>query len=558
MPVQRDEFGGVIADRDEFGGNVPTKHSDLPTAAERPPRHYDFDPSIAAARTGMGGGFAGDLAERFNRQRLNLQSGMNFGFAEETRAALQALPEATMNWFRGGDFDFSKRYTPIHQQLESMREQRIAQNPVAARVEEVLGGVAGALGAGQAGLTLAGRTAPQVITKLAPKTIKAVTPYVAAGTESGIYGTTAAAGTAKPGERLKAAAEAAPASVLAGVAGETTVRGLSALDDIFTKRVPVPTGVTSETIAQQGSNFYNRARAEGVRYHPDAFERLRVNVRAAAGRLDSHGRPTTAAIARDILKRPAGSMAFEEFHDLQKRISRALRDKNVPDEDKGFLEKMRDATDSWAKNINPAKDMAGNFGGDPLKAYAYKKAGDQLWVKHKKLEFLEDLEELAIIKGRGHLTQSGVANAIKQLTQAEAKKIIAGNPSAAWNKSEAEQIKQMASGDSSSGSIKLLSRFALRGPVATMAGSVAGGQLLGWLTSQLGLPSVVAHSLPIAAGSIAAQKADQNALDALEAVRQSVTGVKPAPRPAAPPVPSLGTAGLAGLGTEQSRRRGPR
>ena len=555
MQVQRDEFGGVVADRDEFGGDVPTKHSDLPTAAERPPRHYDFDPSIAAARTGMGP-FA-DLAERFNRQRLNLQAG-TVPFSEEIRAGLQALPEATMNWFRGGDFDFSKRYTPIHEQLESAAELRGVQNPVASKVENVLGGVAGALGAGQAGLTLAGRTAPQILTKLAPKTIKAVTPYVAAGTESGLYGTVHAAGAAKPGERLKAAAEAAPASILAGVAGETTVRGLSALDDIFTKRVPVPTGVTSETIAQQGSNFYNRARAEGVRYHPDAVQRLQVNARLAAEELDPALRPNTTSIVNSILKRDPSSMGFEEFHRIQKRISKALRSKNISPEDEEFLGRVRDATDSWAKSINPAKDMAGDFGGDPLKAYAYKKAGDQLWVKHKKLEFLEDLEELAMIKGRGHLTQSGVANAIKQLTQAEAKKIIAGKASAPWNKSESEQIKQMASGDSSSGSIKLLSRFALRGPVATMAGSVAGGQLLGWLTSQLGMPAVVAHAAPVVAGSIAAQKADQNALDALEAVRQSVTGVKPVPRPAPPPVPSLGTAGLAGLGSEQSRRRGPR
>ena len=545
MPVQKDEFGGVVADRDEFGGNIPTKHSGLPTAEERPPKHYAFDPSIAAARTGMGP-FA-DLAERFNRQRLNLQAGV-VPFSEEIRAGLQALPEATMNWFRGGDFDYMKRYTPLHEQMESAAELRGAQNPVASKVENVLGGVAGALGAGQAGLTLAGREAPQIVSKLAPRVVKTITPYVATGTESGIYGTVHAAGAAKPGERLKAAAEAAPASILAGVAGEATVRGLSALDDIFTKRVPVSTGVTSETLKTQGSNFYKRAEAEGVRYHPDAVERLRVNTRAAAGRLDPHGRPTTAAIARDILKRPAGSMAFEEFHDLQKRISRALRDKGVSSEDKVFLEKMQDATNSFAKTVDPVKDMAGNFGGDPLKAYAYKKAGDQIWVKHKKLEFLEDLEELAMIKGKGHLTQSGVANAIKQLTQAEAKKIIAGNPSAPWNKVEAEQLKQMASGDSSSGSIKLLSRFALRGPVATMAGSVAGGQLFGWLTSQLGLPAVVAHAAPIAAGSIAAQRADQNALDALEAVRQSVTGVKPVPRPAPPPVPSLGTAGLAGTG----------
>ena len=558
MMPERDEFGGIKAGPDEFGGgsDIPTRHSNLPTAAERPPVHYDFDPSIAIARGGKSG-FAADLAERFNRQRLNLQSGLNLGFAEEMRAGLQAAQEAATNWYKGGDFDFSKRYTPIHRSLESMREQRLAQNPVAARVEEVTGGVAGAFGLGGAGVTLAGRSAPQVVTKLAPRVVPKVAPYVAAGTESGLYGATAAAGTAKPGERVKAAVEAAPTAILAGVAGEGTVRGLSALDDIFTKRVPVPTSVTSETLGQQGGNLYRLARREGVRYHPDAFERLRVNVSAAAGRIDPHTRPTTASIVGDILERKPGSMDFDEFHSLQKRISKALRSGKLSDEDAEFLGRVRNATDSWAKKVDPAKDMAGDFSGDPRKAYAYKKAADQVWIKHKKFEFLEDLEELAMIKGRGHLTQSGVANAIKQLTQTEAKKIIAGNPSAQWSKTEADQIKQMASGDSSTGAVKLLSRFALRGPMATMAGSVAGGQLLGWLTTQLGLPAAVAHAAPIVAGSIAAQKADQNALDALEAMRQGIAGVRQPPRPAPPPVPSLGTAGIAGLGAEQSRR-GPR
>ena len=536
-PGSKDEAFQELQRQIASGTATPSAPDVAPVVApSQPAKVYteaDISPMARQSRAELGA-----VGEGLNTLREQMQDALLLGGSDELGSAIVGTGQAAMDWFKGGSFDPVKRYSENIKRAEGYKTAREQRAPVTAAVGNVLGSLAGAGTLAKAGLTTAGRTVPYV-----PSILQPAAQVGTAAVEGGVVGGVQGALSAPPGERIAGGKQGAVTGGITSGLFQAAGTTASALDDIFSKRAPRPTAPSAAEKGTAGRALYKQAEDEGVRYSPAAVEKLRINTRAAAERLDPHGRPTTAAIANDILQRPAGSMSFEEFHNLQKRMSRALRDPKVSSEDKHFLQQMMDATDSFGRGVK-----AGDFtGGDATKAYAYKRAADETWKQHKKAELIEQTIELAESKGKGLFTQSGFTNAIKTEFRPLYRRIVKGQERG-WTKDEIAQIKQLAEGGSSSRLVNTLAKFAPRGPVSIGLNVVIG--------SMMPLPPLVGNVITPIATEAFGRMADDAAREAAEVLRSTAaSGGRATSAPIRPPtVPTIIPTAPVAMEAERQRR----
>lgn len=441
-------------------------------------------------------------------------AGLMGGFDDEITAGMLAPVDAAIDWFKGDGFDMGKAYTRKQQMLDQQKQARRAEHPVASIGGEIAGGLALGGGASKAGLTLAGKSLP------------ALGKTGAAALEGAGYGGLYGAGEAKPGERLSGAATGA---AIGGVAGGALQGIGNAIATRSAQRVANVAAPTSDDLASASQALYRASEKEGVRYKAPAVQRLRDNLKLAAGRVNDRLRPKTAGFVDDVDAMFSGDLSLEAFDEFRKSLNKELR-RASPD-DARTLTSMKKMADSFADNVS-----TGEFTGDAAKATDFLKQARQTWARSAKTEAIEKILDVAEVDGAGKYTQAGFANAVKNEMKKLYKSTLKGGASG-WTKEEISLIRQMAMGGSNSKVINLMAKFSPRGPMSIVLGQVLGSTM----------PGVGNVAVPLA-GHVAGEMADRGAMQAAQALRTgAATGMAPrvAPQVTNKTVPFIGSGSAA-------------
>lgn len=432
------------------------------------------------------------------------QAGFLSDWNDELTALTNAPGHALMDWYKGGTFDVGRAYTALQQQLDAQKRRRQAEHPIASAAGQIVG----ALGQGAVVNKAVGPTLNRVVPGLAKAGPVATTGL--AVVEGGAQGALQGAGAAKPGERVAGAERGAVTGALTAGAIQTIGNRIATQQ---ANRAASAAAPVAQDLKAVGQTLYDAAENEGVRYTPGAVQRLTVNLRAAAERLNKDLRPLTKGFVSDIQARPPGSMSFEEFAELRKRINLAL--KTASPDDARTLMQMKNATESFATSVR-APDFTG---GNATRAYQLQRQADELWQRSKKAFHIENIMDIADVVGAGKFTQSGFNNALTTEMRKLYKAIQKGTERG-WTPQEIALIRQMASGGSNSKMINLFAKFAPRGPVSALAGAAIG--------SLLPLPPIVGQLALPAIGHVAGRMAERGARQAGETLRSGVaSGVAP-------------------------------
>jgi hypothetical protein len=321
-----------------------------------------------------------------------------------------------------------------------------------------------------------------------------------AGAEGATYGAAYGAGEAKPGERAKGAATGA---LIGGLTGAATQMIGNAISTHLAKKAGKAAAPMADDLKDAASQLYRQSEAEGVVLKSPAIKKLGANMKMAAGRINANLRPRTAGYVDEIDSMFSGTMTLEQFDEfrqvLGKEISRASPD------DARTLMSMKRMVDNFADNLKPG-DMTGG-----MKGVEYLKQAREMWGHAKKSQMIEEILDLADVKGTGNYTQAGLAKAITNKMDGLYQRIVKGKVKG-FSPEEVALIRQMAKGGSDSAIINLLAKFAPRGVVSFGMGQFVGSAIPG---GQVLLPM---------AGSAAAGMRDRSMLQATELLRASAAG----------------------------------
>lgn len=448
-------------------------------------------------------------------------AGLMGGFDDEITAGMLAPVDAAIDWWKGDGFDMGRAYNRKQQMLDQQKQARRAEHPIASLGGELAGGLALGGGASKAGLRIAGRSIP-LLSRAAPRTAATL----AAAGEGAAYGGLYGAGEAKPGERLSGAATGA---AIGGATGGLLQAAGNALATRSAQKVANTAAPTSDDLAAASQQLYRASEAEGVRYTAPAVDKLKNNLKFAAGRLNDRLRPKTAGFVDDI-DSMTGDMPLEVFDEFRKSLNQEIR-RATPD-DARTLSSMKRIADAFADNVG-----AGDFTGNAAKATDLLKQARQTWARSARTETIERILDRAEVDGAGKYTQSGFANAVRREMRTLYSAIQKGKE-AGWSKEEVALIKQMAMGGSNSRVVNLFAKFAPRGVVSFMGGQLAGSMV----------PGAGNVAVPLA-GELAARAADRGAMRAAQALR---TGAATGAIPRVPPQVTNKTVPFIGAGAAAS------
>lgn len=437
------------------------------------------DPRYTGGIYGDGTGLFARAAKSIGAGADAIGSGLLFGWDDEANAAIQTA---------GG---MAGDYEARRSQLDADKARRREENPIASGVGELAGGLALGGGLAKGGLTLAGRSLP------------VVGRTGAAALEGGAYGGLYGAGEAAPGERLQSAGTGAALGAVIGggvsKAGDMVASGLA-------RRSANMAAPAADDLAVQRRALYAASEAEGVRFNGQPIQRLGVNLKIAAGRVNDKLRPKTAGFVDDIDSMFNGPLSLEQFDEYRKVINQEL--KRASPDDARTLNSMKRVLDNFADNISPA-DMTGGKRGIPLLEQAR-----EVYGREKKTEVIERILDQADVN-TGQYTQSGLSNTIKREMNKLYKQIQSGKAKG-FSKEETALIRQMAKGGSSSTIVNLFAKFAPRGVVSFGAGQIVGSGIPG---GNLMIPLI---------GEVSSRMAERSAVQAGEALRRSAaTGQAP-------------------------------
>lgn len=421
----------------------------------------------------------GNLTNQIGAGVQGLAQGLTFGLSDEIEAGIKSggLRIGPLKANIWGDYD---------QELANVRE-RMAENSRAAPVTEIAGNLAGGVGTGIG-------IAKNVGTMIG----KGIVPTMA---EGALYGGAYGLGTGEDtqGRLQNALTGAVTGGVTAGVMDKV---GRA----IFKPKAPNVATSTVDDIASQADDLYTRARQSGLAIRPQAFDRLKQNMRLAAGRVNANLRRNTAGVLDD-LDNMNGPIDLQDFDELRQQVGAAM--KRAEPQDRRALQLMKNQLDAFADNIKPG-DATG-----PLQAMDMLKDARGLWARKAKYETIRELMENADLDTSMY-TQSGVANTITREFRKLSKNRKAMKQ---FSVAEQEAIKDIARGRYSPAAVRWLAKFAPRGVVSTILG----------MSPSLVNPAALA--LPLA-GHVAGRSVDNAAMQAAQRVQGGVLAGGFAPLPA--------------------------
>lgn len=416
------------------------------------------------------------------------QAGVFGGYDDEIAAALLAPIDAAIDAVKGEGFDIGRAYTRKRDQLDARKDARREAYPVMSGVGEAAGGLALGGTLAKSGVTVAGKDLPMI-----GKT-------GAAAIEGAGYGALYGSGEADPGERVSGGLTGAAFGAATGAAFEVVG---SKISELVARKNAAPAAATqtSRELKDAAGDQFAASEMSGVEFNDAAVEKLGKRLKLAIGKPNDKLRPKTAGYFDELDDLFTGKMSLEDFEEFRQVLGKEI--KTASANDARTLTAMKRTLDDFADNAK-STDLSGDVNGIKLLRKAR-----ETWAAAKKTEIIENILDIADVKGSGKYTQSGVANAIR----AEMDKLygqIKSGKVRGFSDTDIEQIRLMAKGGTSSKIVDALSKFAPRGPVSITLGQVVGSLFPG---GNIAVPL---------AGAAAGAAKDRAAVSAAERLRDSV------------------------------------
>lgn len=258
-----------------------------------------------------------------------------------------------------------------------------------------------------------------------------------------------------------------------GAVGGLIGQGIGAgINRAFTKKPVIP---TAEELKKAGQAAFERSKAEGVIFKPEAVDRLRGDVYKDFADFGFHPQNQPgASVAYGELERLAqgGNVAMEGLHTARKVAQGGFNPTNPSNN--ALIGKVTERIDDFAANASPEDVLAGN----PQAAAAALKEGQNYWSRFRKLEKVQELMDRAGLNAGSTGSGGNVENATRQqlkriLTD---KKMMRG-----FTADEKAAVKQAVLGTPVQNALRLAGKMSPQGNGLMLwlqgAGSVAAPQV---------------------------------------------------------------------------------
>lgn len=305
------------------------------------------------------------------------------------------------------------------------------------------------------------------------------------------------------GEMIAQAAQPV-ASKVSQVVEPVTNKIASALRKTPTLEEKAP---TSAFLAEESTNYFNKAKASGVELNPEYFGNMMKSVGSDLRELGYDARTMPkVAVALEQMQNKAIPKDFQELSVLRRFIRNAQKSKE-PDE-KMVATRLKAEFDDYIANMPDSSVIGGNKEG----LADWKKARDS-YTKLSKSEVFEDMLDKAEIRDSKLSTEQYLHNKLLQLSEDDRRMRL-------FTPQEQEAIKSAAKGTRAQNFLAQAGKYSLKNISATTLGSLLG----------LGLAGPVGVLVAPAIGQAAKYKAtkmrksDVNNLAAM--VRAGKTGVE--------------------------------
>jgi hypothetical protein len=498
--------GAPEADIDAYISTEGISLEDLHAPAEMPTEPY-AGPLGVTDETALGRGL-----NTFEAATAGSHAGLMGGYDDEIGAGLTAPVTATMDWFKGGDFDVKAAYQKNVDLLRKQKGERREHHPIASIAGEVAGGLGLGAGAGKVGLTLAGR---------APSTLAAIGEGAGYGA---LYGSGEADGTLE--ERARGAGTGA---LIGGATGGLLERGGAGLAAVTRKAPVLP---ASEELKVAKDLLYKTSEKEGFSLKEGAINRLKANMKAAGGDINPDNRKLTAGTIRDVDRRLKPNMSLKELDEFRQSIGTNVG--AAAGDDQVKLMQMKDSIDSFLDTVSP-QDYTGG-----VKGVEIIKSARQMTAKMKKMEVIEEIRDRASRPPPSQTPEEALLQEMRSL---------ANNPKKMrqFSKEEQKLIKKVSTYRSMAAALRGVGKFK-PGIASPMA-------VLEMFTS--GIPVTTISGLAVAAG--ARKVGGGMTKKAVESVERQILGLGAVPKgpnrlaPLAPGVTAASTAKFLSPQTERRR-----
>lgn len=198
-----------------------------------------------------------------------------------------------------------------------------------------------------------------------------------------------------------------------GTAAEPYARGLGALaggvasagKNANAVKQVLPEARSADDLAAASRALYQQADQAGVMIKAPAFDRVRQNITAAAGRVNKDLRPNTAGIVEDVAAMAGKDVSLQELDELRQVVGQAM--KRAQPQDVRTLERIKGQLDGFADNVQP-----GDITGD-IKGFESIKEARKLWSMKAKTDTLDQIVEKAKNQATGY--ENGLVIGMRQL-----------------------------------------------------------------------------------------------------------------------------------------------
>ena len=202
---------------------------------------------------------------------------------------------------------------------------------------------------------------------------------------------------------------------------------------------------------------------------------------------------------------------------MRRVVSRAM--KGASAEDGARLNAVKSFINKWAENPPANAVSNGKKGLDILRQ------ADGLYTRASKTGKIEDLIDIANMKGAGKYTQSGEANAITQQASALYQKLLKNSDG--FTQAEIDLVRKIGAGATSGPVKRLVAKADPRGVISFGGGSTMGATIGGFIGGPVG--SVVGATAVPVAGKIAGRSVDKAAIQAIKQLEEMVASGKASP-----------------------------
>jgi hypothetical protein len=226
------------------------------------------------------------------------------------------------------------------------------------------------------------------------------------------------------------------------------------------------TAPTSAFLAEESTNYFNKAKASGVELNPEYFGNMMKSVGSDLRELGYDARTMPkVAVALEQMQNKAIPKDFQELSVLRRFIRNAQKSKE-PDE-KMVATRLKAEFDDYIANMPDSSVIGGNKEG----LADWKKARDS-YTKLSKSEIFEDMLDKAEIRDSKLSTEQYLHNKLLQLSEDDKRMRL-------FTPQEQEAIRSAAKGTRAQNFLAQAGKYSLKNISATTLGSLLGFGLAG-------------------------------------------------------------------------------